>query len=119
MPAVAWLAPSVSSSPVDQPSTTLESTAPDSRTVNDSAEPSVADAASTDTPVPSSSTIVPTAVAVPISTPGGRASSPARSLIVTLKVSGPSTSVSANVVTENPADSVCPARIVWVDPLDW
>ena len=93
MPAVAWLAPDVSSAPVDQPSTTSELTACGSRTVNDSAEPSVADAASTDTAL-SSSTIVPTAVAVTMLHPvDGR-----RLLIVILKVSAPSTSESSIVL---------------------
>ena len=64
MPSVARCAPAVSSSPVDQPSTKSEPNAFDSRTVNDSAEPSVAEAAPTDTSTATPSTIVPTAVAV-------------------------------------------------------
>ena len=93
MPAVAWLAPAVSSSPVDQPSTRSEPNAFDSRTVNDSAEPSVAAAAPTDTLTASSSTIVPTAVAVSMLHPvDGR-----RLLIVNLKVSSPSASESSMV----------------------
>ena len=54
----------MSSSPVDQPSTTFELTAADSVALNVTAEPSVADASSTDTVTPSSSAIVPTALAV-------------------------------------------------------
>ncbi len=96
MPDVAWLAPDVSSSPVDQPRTTFELTTADSRTVNDSAEPSVAEAASTDTVVPSSSSlIVPTAVAVLMITPAGSVAP----VMVTLRVSSGSAVVSAVVCT--------------------
>ncbi len=107
MPDVAWLAPDVSSSPVDQPRTTFELTAADSRTVNDSAEPSVAEAASTDTFVPSSSLIVPTAVAVLMITPAGSVVP----VMVTLRVSSGSTVVSAVVCTVSVA-VVWPAVIV-------
>ena len=106
MPAVAWFAPSVSSSPVDQPSSTSELTALDSRTVNDSAEPSVADAASTDTGV-SSSLIVPTAVSVPMITPAGSVVP----VMVTLRVSSVSTDASSVVCTVNVA-VVSPAVMV-------
>ena len=76
----------MSSAPVVQPSTTLELTAADSFALNVTAEPSVADAPSTDTVTPSSSWIVPTALAVAIVTPPGRVVP----VIVTLNVSSPS-----------------------------
>ncbi len=95
MPDVAWLAPDVSSSPVDQPRTTFELTTADSRTVNDSAEPSVAEAASTDTVADTSlSTIVPTAVEPVICHPMSNVV-PVR---VTLKVSSPSATESSVVL---------------------
>ncbi len=94
MPDVAWLAPSVSSSPVDQPSTTFELTTADSRTVNDSAEPSVAEAASTDTVSDTSlSLIVPTAFESRMSNPVGIVP-----VMVTLKVSLPSATESSVVL---------------------
>ena len=56
---------------MDQPSTTLELTAADSVALNVTAEPSVAEASATDTVTPSSSVIVPMALAVLIVTPAG------------------------------------------------
>ena len=112
MSAVAWLAPAVSSLPVDQPSTTFEPTAADSFALNVTTDPSVAEPAWADTVTPSSPTIVPTALAVEMVTPPGRVVP----VMVTLKVSSPSVVVSPVVDTEKLA-SVWPAVIVRLAPV--
>ena len=63
MSAVAWRAPAVSSSPVDQPSTTSEPTAVDSVAVNVTAKPSVAAASATATVTASGRTVMVTVAA--------------------------------------------------------
>ena len=93
MRSVAWLAPAVSSSPVDQLSTTSALAAFDSSTLNQfDATLSTVESDATVTLTASSSTIVPTAVAVPMLHPAG-----VGLLIVSLKVSSPSMSESPMV----------------------
>ncbi len=107
MPDVAWLAPDVSSSPVENCTVTPPvGAARVSRTVNITAEPSVADPSSIDTPT-SSSVIVPTAVAVLMVTPAGSVVP----VMVTLNVSSDSALVSCVVCTSMRL-AVLPAVIV-------
>ena len=113
MPAVAWLAPAVSSAPVEKsPSRPPAGAGAVSRTVNLTGFPSILDPPSIDTPCPSSSTIVPTAVAVLIPTPAGSVVP----VMVTLRVSSASAVVSAVVCTVSVA-VVSPAAIVTVPPV--
>ena len=105
MPAVAFRAPSVSSSPVKMVTITFDAIVSDSVTLNSTGEPSTADAGPIDTVA--KFTMVPTADAVPMVTPAGSVVP----VMVTLRVSSCSAVVSVVVCTVSVA-VVSPASIV-------